>query len=293
MRPFFPHPKPQQTSVNPTNSSLSSENICLQAEPPPLSWGRGCLLQAPEVPEAFFWNLLVLGRNEALPGEEELDEIARRHLSAWQKTGHRTLLRLEGWGDSDRRELEARGFVEDPILILERSSAGIAAPALPPTLELRSIAPDDEAAWEEMLESRCASQSRWPPQAYRRVIAGRMNRWRRHMKAADMRWWALRQEGRIISDLGAARLRDAEGESLRYAMIFSHPDLRGRGHASALILHAARVAADQWGSKTLRIGVGPDHPARKLYARLGFREETVVPYFIRWPEAWKTEIEEQ
>ena len=74
--------------------------------------------------------------------------------------------------------------------------------------------------------------------------------------------------------LAAAALFTSWDDLPFLAFCLTHPDHRGRGLATGLITHAARVLAAE-GHREVHLAVTQTNPARALYERLGFREAPI------------------
>ncbi|MEZ6196568.1 MAG: GNAT family N-acetyltransferase [Planctomycetota bacterium] len=252
----------------------------------PLRLGRstavpeGRAVTIPDQPEAFFWNPLVLDPAVPLPGEDRLSRLAARELAVWGRTGARVLVR-DGPEDAardarDRADLLARGYREDPILVLEREGPPPEATA---AAEIRPLVDDDHL--DAAIARRRAANTRWPAAAYARVVGRRLAAWRSVAAAGEATWWGAFADGELVADLGLARSADI----LRFAMIFVAPEHRRRGLARALITRAARAAAGG-GAHRFVIGAAPDHEALALYTGLGFAPRRHLRYFVVWPDDW-------
>lgn len=176
--------------------------------------------------------------------------------------GHRTIAALDQ-ADGERlaAELAPRGWrVERDVYMVCRRDPDRAASA--PVEEVgqdevdevrRTLLREDLAEWfgaanvsEAMVEQYLA---------YERVVG----------EVAGDRWFAVRDEGRIVS---LCRLLAGEGAG-QVEDVGTVPDARGRGLARAVVLAAVEASRAAGDEITFLIALADDWP-QKLYRRLGF-----------------------
>jgi GNAT superfamily N-acetyltransferase len=84
------------------------------------------------------------------------------------------------------------------------------------------------------------------------------------------RQWEARPTRAFVSrDANAMTLLWSDGATAQVEDVYTRPDARMRGHARALVSHAAAVAAAE-GHETVFIVADDDDTPKDLYARLGF-----------------------
>ncbi|WP_157382737.1 GNAT family N-acetyltransferase [Nonomuraea coxensis] len=79
--------------------------------------------------------------------------------------------------------------------------------------------------------------------------------------------------------------------SLRLGLVLVAPEARGRGHGEALVRAALAAAFSDPDVERVTLGVyAHNHGARRLYERLGFREEAAHPGSVQVGETWWTSV---
>ncbi len=140
--------------------------------------------------------------------------------------------------------------------------------AAPPRVEIRAA--EDDADWarievltrldheEEMkLEQRPVTDL----EVTRHLVG------RRRAKGPELTTWLARVDGTDCACFSSWPGRNGVG---KVEDLYTHPDFRRRGIATALIAHAVD-AARQGGASAVVIGARTDDHPKRLYARLGFR----------------------
>ncbi|MCK2215718.1 GNAT family N-acetyltransferase [Actinomadura sp. ATCC 31491] len=96
-------------------------------------------------------------------------------------------------------------------------------------------------------------------------------------RAADPARRLLVADGPGGRPIGHVMLRpDAAPGAVRLGLVLVAPEARGRGHGEALVRAALGAAFADPGAARVTLGVyAHNHGARRLYERLGFREEAV------------------
>lgn len=150
--------------------------------------------------------------------------------------------------------------------------------AEPPRIEIRRARSD--ADWEAVREltgldhdEQARLQGRAP---YAKELAEAMTSVRRAKQPA-LRFWLAREDGvdcgffsSLPGDNGVGMVED----------LFTHPDFRRRGIATALVARAVADARER-GAGQLLIGARPDDTPKQLYARLGFEPLCVTRNYLR------------
>jgi GNAT superfamily N-acetyltransferase len=86
-------------------------------------------------------------------------------------------------------------------------------------------------------------------------------------KAPDLRFWLARADGTGCAFLSSWPGANGVG---KVEDLFTHPDFRHRGIATALIVHCVRDARER-GAGPVLIGALPNDTPMRMYAAMGFR----------------------
>jgi GNAT superfamily N-acetyltransferase len=161
----------------------------------------------------------------------------------------------------------ARGYslTREVFLFSAGSDAAEAASARAVSgVELRPI--DGDREWDMALQNqhRCLGNNDTPE--FRRFQADQMARYRKMVAAHFGFWLGAFMGGRLVADMGIFGNRGIA----RCQTIGTDPDFRGRGIAGAMIAGACRLAGQRLAANTVVIMTWEQHPARRLYERLGF-----------------------
>lgn len=131
-------------------------------------------------------------------------------------------------------------------------------------VEVRPVDGDQE--WEMALQNqhRCLGDNDTPE--FRKFQADQMMRYRKMVAASFGFWVGAFVGGRLVADMGIFGNRSLA----RCQAIGTDPDFRGRGIAAMMIRGACKLAREALAANTIVIMTGEEHPARRLYERLGF-----------------------
>ncbi|MEN8182781.1 MAG: GNAT family N-acetyltransferase [Myxococcota bacterium] len=113
---------------------------------------------------------------------------------------------------------------------------------------------------------------------YSESLATDMTRLRR-ARAPALHFWLAREEGADCAFFSSLPGENGVG---MVEDLFTHPDFRRRGIATALISHAVADARER-GAGPILIGARPDDTPKDLYARLGFRPLCVTRNYLKTP----------
>jgi GNAT superfamily N-acetyltransferase len=162
-------------------------------------------------------------------------------------------------------ELALRGYRPRPTLqmLLEGPLA-----ARPPAVEIRAATTDRD--WEAIARlSRLdheegairLAQPLWDASVTQHMVDARRE------KLPAVRTWLARADGQDCAFFSSFPGENGTG---MVEDLFTHPDHRGRGVATALIARAVDDARER-GASAVMIGANPDDTPKAIYARLGFR----------------------
>jgi ribosomal protein S18 acetylase RimI-like enzyme len=216
----------------------------------------GFALLTPSLPAVHAVNgLWVLGHHPGLTATDlvaQADALAGEHdhrrIDAQEETTGRRLestFRAEGW----QVEREA-------LMLLEAEPDRPADTSAVREVEPTAIEDAQRAAWR--------ADGGWTPGD--EEVEQLLERDRRIGAVVRARAFAVVEDGatvafaRLIADAGVALVED----------VATLPAARGRGHARALVTHAAAVARDEGHDVVCIVAADEEGPARELYAKLGF-----------------------
>ncbi len=158
------------------------------------------------------------------------------------------------------------------ILLLDGTPAGAA-----PTHEIRPVATNEDwAAYDALfvldwLEYR--ERTRRPADAgvAKQMVAAR------RIKQPPARFWLAYVAGRPVAYLYSWEGLDGLGQA---EDLFTHPDFRHRGIATALIHHCV-ADCRQKGARAVIIAAEPSDTPKRMYAAMGFRPVAVASHYLK------------
>jgi GNAT superfamily N-acetyltransferase len=162
-------------------------------------------------------------------------------------------------------ELALRGYRARPTLqmLLEGPLAARA-----PAVEIRAAT--SERDWEAIARltrldheegATRLAQPLWDATVTQHMVDSRRD------KLPAVRTWLAHADGRDCAFFSSFPGENGVG---MVEDLFTHPDQRGRGVATALIAHAVADARER-GASAVLIGANPDDTPKAIYARMGFR----------------------
>ncbi|MEX0799999.1 MAG: GNAT family N-acetyltransferase [Dehalococcoidia bacterium] len=165
------------------------------------------------------------------------------------------------------------------VMLLEGELAGQPKPC-----DIRPA--DDEAAWEAYVALHDVDwreyKDRMPGgvRGFDEGTAAQMMRMRR-VKSPPVRHWLAYVDGEPRAYLSSWGGVDGVG---MVEDLFTHPDCRGRGLATALIHHCVAQARRE-GAGPVVIGADPTDTPKDMYAALGFRPVALFREYLRWTDS--------
>ena len=115
-------------------------------------------------------------------------------------------------------------------------------------------------------EEILALQHSWVVEDYARHGAEAVEQLMTYM---ERQWEVHPTRAFVAPDASAMTLLWSDGETAQVEDVYTRPDARGRGHARALVSHAAALAAAE-GHVTVFLVADDDDTPKALYERLGF-----------------------
>jgi len=148
----------------------------------------------------------------------------------------------------------------------------------PREAQLRPVESDEDWATLERLtrldhEETCRRRRvpLYPEGVTREMVATR------RAKAPSLRFWLAREDGTDCAFLSAWPGIDGVGQ---VESLFTHPEFRRRGLATALICRCVEDARER-GAGPILIGAEPEDTPKAMYAALGFRPILVVREYLK------------
>jgi GNAT superfamily N-acetyltransferase len=204
------------------------------------------------------WDLNLLRVERRGPTVAALAAEAER-IQGEARLSHRRVAALDETLGDGFREL---GWERDRFLFMAYRGAS----------ERAGKAPVEQVEHEALLPIREAMVRERPwaedKETVRQILAAQA----RVAETGRARHFAVVMDGEIVS---AADLF-SDGRTAQVEDVVTHPDHRGRGYASAVVLHAVAVALSEGHDFVFLVADAQDWP-KDLYARLGFE-----PVGVKW-----------
>ena len=172
-------------------------------------------------------------------------------------------------------EMAALGFGKDVSVVLTTDALTSHRPA-DPALDVHVLKTDDE--WAQSVEFRIAVDEDYSP-GHREFVVRRAAEFRSLVEAGHGVYVGAFVDGVVRAGLGLF----AEDGLARYQSVETHPDFRGRGLASALLVEAARLVQQQQQVDRFVIVADASYHAIDIYRRLGFRDAERQVQWLRPP----------
>jgi GNAT superfamily N-acetyltransferase len=199
--------------------------------------------------------------------ELEIDAVLARADEVYAGLPHR-VIHLDPWTvPTFEARLVLEGFVlEDELELLLESDLVIADD--PPPVGIRPVESDDDWAVVRGLTrldheetARRRHHALWDEDVTTQMVATK------RAKAPDLRFWLARADGVDCAFLSSWPGANGVG---KVEDLFTHPDFRHRGIATALIAHCVGDARAR-GAGPVLIGALPNDTPMQMYAAMGFR----------------------
>ena len=199
--------------------------------------------------------------------EREINAVLERADDVFAGLGHR-VFHLDPWTPpAFEARLVLEGFaLEDELELLLEGDLSIVAEQ--PPVEIRPVESDEEWSIVRRLthldheeEAERGLHPRFDEQATTQMVATK------RAKAPDLRFWLARADGVDCAFLSSWPGANGVG---KVEDLFTHPDFRHRGIATALIAHCVRDARAR-GAGPVLIGALLDDTPMHMYAAMGFQ----------------------
>jgi GNAT superfamily N-acetyltransferase len=208
---------------------------------------------------------------------EEVDDVLARADEVFAGLGHRAF-HLDPWTPpafNARLLLDGYTLEEELQLLLETD---VQLTRDPPPVDIRLVESDADWSGLERLtrldheeEARREDRPVWDEDVTAQMVATK------RAKAPALRFWLAR-----VDDTDCAFFSSWPGDNGvgKVEDLFTDPDLRGRGIATALIVHCVHDARER-GAGPILIGALPNDTPKHMYAAIGFRPYCVTRSFRR------------
>jgi GNAT superfamily N-acetyltransferase len=214
----------------------------------------------------YHWGNCLIVREAPAPGTlaDWLDVFAEEHPGA----GHVAIGLDDPSSDPDPAEAVPLGVeIERDMVLTARASE---PPDVPDGVELVHVRPDDDAAWERLVELEMTDDLVGTPDQHRHFLRRRYAGHRALVREGHGTWCAaVLDDGSPVATLG---IFDAGGGRARYQQVMTHPDHRRQGLAGALVRFAGAFAVDSLGARELVIVADLYGPAIGVYRSAGFSD---------------------
>jgi ribosomal protein S18 acetylase RimI-like enzyme len=236
----------------------------------------GYLVVRTEANPTFYWGNFLLFPQPPRPGEPK--EWVAAFAAEFPTAAH-VAVGVDGvdsaLGAAD--EMRALGFVEDRSVVLTADEL-TRARRVDAALDVHVLGTDDE--WAQSVEFRLAVDED-ESAGHREFVARRAAEFRSLVEAGHGVYVGAFVDGVARAGLGLF----AEDGLARYQSVETHPDFRGRGLATALIVEAARLVRKQQQVDSFVIVADPSYHAIDIYRRLGFSDTERQVQWLRPPLA--------
>lgn len=176
------------------------------------------------------------------------------HIDPWTPPAFEAQLMLDGFEFEDELQLLLEGDL-DPVLD-------------PPAIDIRLVESDEDwsvvrrlARLDHEEQARRDVHPLWDEDVTSQMVATK------RAKAPDLRFWLARADETACAFLSSWPGANGVG---KVEDLFTHPDFRHRGIASALIVHCIRDVRER-GAGPVLIGALPNDTPMRMYAAMGFR----------------------
>lgn len=172
-------------------------------------------------------------------------------------------------------DMRALGFTEDLSVVMtaERVMPWRESDS---SVDIRVLRTDDE--WAQSVDFRIAVDDDHSA-GHREFVERRAREFRSLVEAGAGVYVGAFVDGVARAGLGLF----AEDALARYQSVETHPEFRGRGLASALLVEAARLVRELQPVETFVIVADPSYLAIDIYRRLGFRDAERQVQWLRLP----------
>jgi GNAT superfamily N-acetyltransferase len=204
--------------------------------------------------------------------ESEISAVFERAHEVFAGLPHR-VFHIDPWTPpAFEASLVLHGFeFEDEIQLLLEHELHVAGE--PPAIDIRLVASDDDWSVVRRLtrldheeQARREIHPVWDEEVTTEMVATK------RAKAPDLRFWLARAGAVDCAFLSSWPGSNGVG---KVEDLFTHPDFRHRGIATALIVHCVRDARGR-GAGPVLIGALPNDTPMRMYAAMGFRPVCVT-----------------
>jgi ribosomal protein S18 acetylase RimI-like enzyme len=231
------------------------------------------VVRSPSNP-AFYWGNFLLFDAPPAEGDRERWEAL---FDATFDDEPRVVHRAFGWDVTDAElgaaetELVPYGYDVEGVVGLVADAGGVVAhPRANREVEIRALDPDgDEALWDGVVELQVAGRDAvFAEEPYRAFSRARNADQRALFGAGHGAWYVALDptSGEVVGSCGIV-VTDGRG---RYQAVDTAEAHRRKGICSRLVVEAARLSEERFGTERFVICAEPDYHALGLYEGLGF-----------------------
>ncbi|MGH9031063.1 MAG: GNAT family N-acetyltransferase [Acidimicrobiia bacterium] len=233
---------------------------------------RARFVRNPATPLVHDANLTSWVRAET---DDDIDAVLARADELYAGLAHRKVMLDPGTPAAFEARLVLDGYEPNPHveLVLEGDLLGT-----PPPVDLRPV--EAEGDWRSLAalwrldhdeEAAKGHHDRWPPEVTEQMVVGK------RLKAPGLRFWLARVDGSDAAFFSSWPGHDGLG---LVEDLFTRPELRRRGIATALIAHAVGDARER-GAGPVAISARAWDTPKHMYAALGFRPSGISRNYLR------------
>lgn len=233
-------------------------------------------VRTPANPSFWWGNFILFDRPPAEDDPEPWEAIFDAEVGHLPGVNHVNLAWASSEGEPTAVEpFLARGYFLTRNIYLVAD--GEMPPSPPPQgVEVRQISGGRE--WEMALRNQhdCLEGAN-DTEAFRAFQTVQMARYRKMTEAGFGLWLGAFLGGRLVGDMGVF----GEGGLARCQSVGVAPGYRRRGIAAALVGRACVLARQALAAERVVIMTGEEHPARRIYERIGFVPVEHAPSLAR------------
>lgn len=238
--------------------------------------GDYTLIQTPINPGFHWGNYIIFDKAPQAGDLQRWKEIFRKEFPYYPKIHHYTF----SWDVDDEQKGECEQFVEagfelDRAVVLTADRVNL---PLNPNHEITIRKISSEEDWEAVydLHMICADP-KYLNGSYEDFQRASIIEYRKMSDADRGGWFGAFLEQQLVGGLGLFH----ESGLGRYQSVMTHPKFRKQGICGTLVHHAANIAFDEYGVKTLVMEADAGYHAARIYESVGFAKKE-HNYALSW-----------
>ena len=224
--------------------------------------GDHYVVRSPHNPTHWWGNFLLLAET---PPPEGAGVWLDRFAAAFPNAAHVALgFDTTSAGPGEIVWFSDRGFKAESMSVM--TATDLVEPTHKGEAECRQLGSEED--WKQSVELGMAcSGPHFEERSHRLYLEAKMRTQRQLVEGGLGAWFGAFVNGRLASQMG---LFSAGDGLARFQSVETHPELRRRGLARSLLLHAGHYGLDEMGARTLVIVADPEYFAIDLYRTVGF-----------------------